>query len=142
MRDHMRLKIAAFIFLIPFISCSFAKNERHFLENQPENPSVSSTKASYADFCEIEIFNHSDEDVRVSGFLDNGVPLEPFTIYSYDQPYYISLYYYGHCHRGMNLMIESYFGYPIYQEYTRRQTTIRIVSSFMKEKARAVVVQH
>ncbi len=82
----------------------------------------------YPGYCEIEIINNSYYDVRVFGTFDDGEELRPFRIYPHEYPHYISLYYYGYCHYGMDLYIETLAGYRIYSGYTRRYDTIYISS--------------
>lgn len=89
--------------------------------------------------CEIEIINDSYEDVRVRGVFDDGTRLYPFYVYSFEEPHYISLFYHGYCHAGMDLYIEKLNGYPIYSGYTQRQQTIRLFS-YASNKIKAAVV--
>jgi hypothetical protein len=128
--------------LIAFFSNAYADNHHVHPEKgdtAPENQ-VPSIKAKYAGFCEIEIINQSYDDVRVNGVFDDGMSLEPFTIYSYESPHYISLYFYGYCHYGMNLYIDSFYGYNLYSGYTTRESTIRIVP-YLKNRAKADIIK-
>lgn len=114
--------------LISFCSSAFAANLHLYPEtanvgnNQPVVNSV-----ERAGNCQIEIINRSYTDVRVYGQFDDGTLLEPFNVYSFEYPHYISLYYYGYCHAGMDLHIETFNGDVVYSAYTRRKTTVRVV---------------
>ncbi len=128
--------------MLALFSSAYADN--HHIHPQQGNTSsenqMPSLQAKYAGFCEIEIINQSYDDIRVNGVFDDGMPIEPFTIYSYESPHYISLYYYGYCHYGMNLYIDSFYGYNLYSGFTTRESTIRIVP-YLKNKAKAVIVK-
>ena len=78
-------------------------------------------------YCEVEIINSSYDNVTVYGRFDDGSSLIPFNIYSFERPYYISLYYYNYCHRDMFLDIVTFSGYHVYSGYTNTESTIRIV---------------
>jgi len=105
-----------------------------------EEKSAPLVQAKYAGFCEIEIVNRSFVDVIVSGVFDDGVPMQPFTHYSYEAPHYISLFYYGYCHYGMDLYIETYSGYPLYSGYTTRESSIRLYP-YLKDQVKAEVIK-
>ena len=125
----MKLKSIAISCLVALCPSVYATNTHVHPEDKTKEAVTSAApavQAKYAGFCEIEIINQSSDDVRVSGTFDDGAPLYPFTIYSYEAPHYISLFYYGYCHYGMDLYIDSYYGYPLYAGYTRRESTIRI----------------
>ena len=115
-------------------------------DKKTENPDKS-VQANYAGYCEIEIVNNSFKDVWVSGVYDDGTYLSPFSIYSFEQPHTISLYYsdygygYPYCHYGMNIYIETFGGYYVYSGYTTRETSIYIYP-FMKDKVKAELVKH
>ncbi len=123
----MKLKSLILAFSLSLCFTVFADNQhRHSEANPPENsPAVKNV--SWLGFCEIEIINRSYEDVRVYGVFDDGVPLEPFMIYSFEYPHYISLNFYGYCHYGMDLYIETWDGYLLYAGYTPRRRSIRIL---------------
>lgn len=79
------------------------------------------------DDCDIKIINQSHYDVIISGGIDN-MTLQPFVIYSYELPHYISLYYYGYCYQGMFIHIDTARGMPVYDRYTPVGTTLYIRS--------------
>lgn len=93
---------------------------------------------TYAGYCDIEIINNSFDDVRVYGVFDDGSSLYPFNVYSWDAPASISLYYYGYCHSGMDLYINTFSGVPIYAGYTPRSSTIYI-TPFLRNQVKAEV---
>lgn len=132
----MKLRSIAMVGLLGLVSSAYADN--HHVH--PQDKSTAETvapllKAKYAGNCEIEIINQSYDDVRVNGTFDDGSPLQPFTIYSYEAPHYISLYYYGYCHYGMDLFIDSYYGYNLYSGFTTGGSTVRIVPYFRQNAA-------
>lgn len=82
---------------------------------------------SYPGYCEIEIINDSYTDVFVSGLFDDDSYLDDFTIYRYERPHYVSLFYYNYCHRGMNLTVRTPYYGVIYSGWTPTSSTVRIV---------------
>ena len=148
----MRLKNLVFICLLGLFSPLFAANKHlHAGTNEASQPSTpnalaaqqspSQTKFGWPGYCEIEIINNSYDDVRVYGVFDDGIALEPFNVYSYESPHYISLYYYGYCHNGMDLYVDTFYGAHIYAGYVSRYSTIRIVPSWFggKQQSKATV---
>lgn len=138
----MKFKTLAFAFLMGLSAPLFAANQ-HFHTSMPA-PVVADgvnaqNKMGWPGYCEIEIINHSYDDVRVYGVYDDGVGLAPFTIYSYESPHYISLYYYGYCHSGMDIYIDTLYGAHVFSGYVPRYTTIRIVPSMFGGKLEAKV---
>ena len=131
--------------LLAAFSSSYANNHHEHPHSkdvpQTDTSTLQKVQADYAGFCEIEIINSSFDDLRVRGVFDDGYPLWPFIIYSYESPHYISLFYDGYCHYGMDLYIETYYeGYPIYSGYTYRKSTV-YVSPYLREKVKAEVVR-
>lgn len=126
----MKIKSAILGLCIGLCSSVFAAN----LPNM-EGPRAPAKNASYPGYCEIEIANNSFDNVRVYGVFDDGTSLSPFNIYTFESPYYISLYYYGYCHAGMYLYIDTFSGYRIYAGYTETGTTLRV--SYLANKLKA-----
>lgn len=120
----MKLKSLIIGLCVGLSSVVFAANQH--MHPQVDN-AATAKKLNYPGYCEIEIINNSYEDVHVYGLFDDGAPLRPFNVYSYEGPHYISLYYYGYCHSGMNLYIDTWSGYRIYAGYTPRNTTLYVV---------------
>lgn len=105
----------------------FASNQhRHVQSSGVANP-------TWPYGCEIEIINRSYDDVTIFGVFDDGSLLEPFNIYSFESPHYISLYYDGYCHAGMEIDIDTFSGVHIYGGYVRVGRTIRIVPYLMNQ---------
>ena len=141
----MYIKKIIILCWLTVISNVYASNH-HSHPNYKDTPpaaGISTTiKAGYAGYCEIEIINSSFDDVRVGGVFYDGSPLWPFVIYGYESPHYVSLYYDGYCHYGMDLFIESYYyGYRLYSGFTYSESTIRIVP-YLKNRVKAEVVSH
>ncbi|MDF1757899.1 MAG: hypothetical protein P1U74_06340 [Legionellaceae bacterium] len=127
----MRFKL--FILLTLLCGLSFADGNKH---TYPEPSTVKTTQNQAADlkypgYCEIEIVNNSFTNVKVSGYFDDGERLSTFRVYAHEYPHYISLYYYGYCHYGMDLRIKTFSGYTIYSGYTERNQTIYITPYLM-----------
>jgi len=83
--------------------------------------------------CEIEIINDSFSNVTVYGRYDDGVPLNPFNVYSYEYSHYIDLFYNGYCHSGMYLSVVTFSGYTIFSGYVFTGSTVHIVPSLNKQ---------
>jgi hypothetical protein len=75
--------------------------------------------------CYIELINDSYEDVNVYGIFDDGISVN-FSMYSFDAPYHIDLFYDSFCHSHMYLNIETYTG-TIYSGWTEVNTSFHIV---------------
>lgn len=88
--------------------------------------------AKAAPSCLIKITNDSHDDILIYGTFDDGTPLQPFIIYAYESSHYISLFYYGFCHAGMDINIETTSGLRLYNQYTWVNTRLRIVSGWFK----------
>lgn len=120
-----------FILLISLVfGNAWAAENIHYYPNT-EAPAINKKEVKdlkYPGYCEIEIVNDSHYTVRVNGVFTDGYELEPFRIYPHEYPHYISLYYYGWCHYGMDIYIETLAGYRVYSGYTRRYDTIHITS--------------
>lgn len=85
-------------------------------------------------YCEIEIINRSYEPVNVTGNFIDGDWLDPFSIYPYEYPHYISLSYFG-CQPGMYLTISNFHGYVLYTGYTPVYQTLVIEPIFGQKHA-------
>ncbi len=140
----MKFKTIVLAFLMGLSAPLFAANKHVHANAQDTAPTVTEqskaqSKMGWPGYCEIEIINHSYDDVRVYGIFDDGVALSPFSVYSYESPHYISLYYYGYCHSGMDLYIDTFYGDHVYSGYVPRYSTIRIVPSMFGGKLEAKV---
>ncbi len=113
--------------LLCLSSAAFSNNRHvHSATGNASDFKAAGVKASWMDGCEIQIINQSYADVRIFGIFDDGSSLEPFNIYSFEAPHYISLYYYGYCHEGMEIDIETFYGYPVFSGFVRRGTPLYI----------------
>lgn len=128
----MKIRSLFLGFCFSLCASAFAANQ-HMHPQSAAEPLNAQTKsalpkdAKWPGYCEIEIINNSFDDVRVYGVFDDGASLEPFNVYSFGAAQYISLYYYGYCHAGMDLYIDTFSGYHVYAGYTTRRSTIRVV---------------
>ena len=96
--------------------------------NAAENTSSLETDKPFAfGTCDIEIINDSFSNVTVYGRYDDGIPLAPFNVYSYEFSHYIDMFYSGYCHSGMYLSIVTFSGYTIFSGYVFTGSTLHIV---------------
>lgn len=130
----MKLKSLVFLCCLGLIGHVFG-DTRHSHPKADLAPSASTAVKNkrYPGYCEIEIINNSFDDVTVYGTFDDGSNLQPFNIYAFESPHYVSLFYYGYCHRDMWLDIVTYNGYQVYSGFTRPDTTVRIVPYLAKQ---------
>lgn len=137
----MKLRSLIIGLCVSLCSSVFAANQHvHPQADQADNKTITAKKASYAGYCEIEVINSSFNNVTVYGVFDDGVALAPFDVYSFESPHYISLYYYGYCHEGMNLYIDTWSGYNIYASYTYAGSTVRVVP-YLTNQLKAEVIK-
>lgn len=88
-------------------------------------------KTAFSSPCLIKISNDSQYDLLISGSFDDESALTPFIIYAYEQPQFISLYYYNLCHGIMGIRIETTSGMKLYQQETYVNSRIRIKSGWL-----------
>lgn len=81
---------------------------------------------NYPGVCDIEIINESSENIKVYGRFDDGSYLTPFIMEYLSEPRYVSLFYYGMCHHGMDFYIETIQGQYKYNGFTPVDKVIRI----------------
>ena len=119
-----------------FLGCMLGFSSVH-AANQHLHPQANPVgpTAQWAGSCEIEIINRSFSDVRVFGIFDDGVPLEPFNVYSFEPPQYIPLFYDGYCHRGMELDIDTLSGRHLFAGYVRAGMTLEVKYELNEAKA-------
>lgn len=116
------------------ISTSLFADNRHVHPHATKKDlTPTEQNADWFRYCDIKIHNKSYEDVHVQGVFDDGSSMEPFNVYSFESPHYISLYYYGYCHSGMDLYIDTWSGYRIYAAYTPSGRTIHIVPRYSNQ---------
>ncbi len=126
----MKLKSIILMCCLSLCTSVFAANlHLHSQENKNENMAPNKG-LMWPGYCEIEIINDSYDDVHVFGVFDDGSSLQPFNVYSYESPHYISLFYYFYCHSGMDIYIDTFRGVRVYAGYTRSNSTIHIVPLF------------
>jgi hypothetical protein len=127
----MKLKSLLFICCFSLLSSAFADNRHiHPRANDKVDAKSAAKGARWPGYCEIEVVNRSNDDVNVFGTFDDGSTMDPFTIhrFGYDAPQFISLYYYGYCHSGMNLYVETVRGgYRLYTGYTPVGSIVEVV---------------
>jgi hypothetical protein len=117
------LSFTAFILMNSSIA---ANTNAHFYPQVANNE-----KLELSSPCLIKITNDSQYDILITGVFDDGSPLSPFIIYAYEQPQFISLFYYNICHGIMNIGIETTSGLKLYQQETYVNSRIRIKSGWL-----------
>lgn len=131
----MKIKILFLVGCLSFCTSLQALDNHHVYPNPDGTNSLPKENGSkWPGYCEIEIINDSFTNIRVYGVFDDDVILRPFNIYRYEYPHYISLYYYGYCHYGMDIHIDTLSGYNIYDGYTRVNTSLHIIPYMMASK--------
>lgn len=126
------------VFLSLFSSTGFTTNLHVYPQTENNTAVEKNNKLGLPGYCEIEIINNSYSDLRINGIFDDGTSLQPFNVYSFESPHYISLYYYGYCHAGMDLDIDTLNGYHVFGGYVRTHSTIRIMP-YLSNKAKAEI---
>lgn len=123
-----RILLGIFFGCIIHVS-SYAASNVHFY---PKDLSIdhNSAKLTGTAACLIKISNDSEQNIIVSGRFDDGNYLNPFIIYAYEEPQYISLFYYGICHGIMDLRIDTTSGLKLYEQETYVNSKIRIKSGW------------
>ena len=129
----MKLKSLLFALCFSLVGHAFAANI-HLNEkaNAADKKSIAK-ETMYPGYCQIELINDSLTDVYVNGTFDDGSALG-FSIYRFEAPHYISLFYYGYCHSGMDITVQSPYGI-VYSGWTYVNSTIRIVPYLKGAKA-------
>lgn len=134
----LKMKVLVLVGCLGLFTGAFAAGNQHEHPQAHSEASQAGVKAIWPGSCEIEIINQSYDDVRVYGVFDDLTTLSPFYIYSREAPHYVSLYYYGYCHAGMNVYIDTLSGYRVYAGYTLVDSTVRIVP-FLTNQVKAQV---
>jgi len=134
--ENMKLKSLMFVVCVGLFSNLFAANV-HLNPKTDVADKKSLAKAMYPGYCQIEIINDSFTDVYVIGTFDDGSTID-FSIYRYEAPHYISLFYYFYCHPGMYLTIQSPYGVA-YSGWTNIDSTVRVVP-FLRNGIKAEVL--
>lgn len=129
----MKLKSLLFVICLSLFGTVFAANV-HLNPNVDAADKKSIAKEMmYPGYCQIELINESFTDVYVTGTFDDGAMID-FSIYRYEAPHYINLFYYFYCHSGMYLTVQSPYG-VVYSGWTSVDSTVRIVPYLKGVKA-------
>lgn len=129
----MKLKSLIIGLCISLCTSVFAANQHIHPKATDNNTKQAADKLTYPAYCEIEVINNSYDNVRVTGVFDDGTILPPFNVYSFESPHYISLFYYGYCHAGMNIYVDTWSGYRIYAAYTPVHTSVKVYPYLAKQ---------
>ncbi|MGC1183065.1 hypothetical protein [Legionella sp.] len=132
----MKLKSLVFVIFIGLFSNLFAANVHLNSKADTADKKSIAKEVMYPGYCQIEIINDSFTDVYVYGNFDDGSSID-FSIYRYEAPHYISLFYYFYCHSGMYLTIQSPYG-VVYSGWTNVDSTVHIVP-FLKKGVKAQI---
>lgn len=122
----MLLKTVLFIYAICSLSVGFAQN--HDVHQNAKELNSSNANVTSPGICDIEIINDSFDDIRVYGRFDDFTYLNTFTMPHWGTPQYVSLFYSGFCHPGMDFYIETIEGKHKYNGFTPVGKTIKISS--------------
>ncbi len=132
----MRILGYAVVLVFALFNPAFAEALNHHgysqIPTQSSNlaPNATDVKPKIFGNCFIEIVNDSFSNVTIYGrFPDEGVPLIPFDVYSYEYSHWIDMFYNGYCHSGMYLSIVTFTGYNIFSGYIFTGSTIHIIPS-------------
>ncbi|HHF7377507.1 hypothetical protein Lfee_0070 [Legionella feeleii] len=117
----MKLKSLLFVSCLGLLTSVYADNNRHVHPQANADAAEAKSvmkRAMMPGYCEIEVVNDGYDDIRVYGVFDDGTLLEPFNIYRYERPHYISLLYRDgdgvmRCHAGMRLDINTSSGWRL-----------------------------
>lgn len=126
----MKLKSLLFVVCLGLFSNLFAANEHVHPKADAADRKTISKSTMYPGYCQIELINDSFTDVYVYGTFDDGTTVN-FSIYRYEAPHYINLFYYFYCHTGMYLTVQSPYG-VVYSGWTNVDSTVHIVPFFAK----------
>ena len=129
----MKFKIGILGLCLSLSASLFASAPHLHPKANQQDQQLKEKNLSQPGYCQIEIINNSFDDVRVYGVFDDGSSLYPFNVYSWGAPATIGLIYYGYCHSGMDLYINTFSGMLVYAGYTPVNMTIRLIPSFGKQ---------
>lgn len=133
----MKFKSLLFVCCLSLFSSAFADTQHAHPQANGAHAKRSTTSSS----CEIEIINRSYDDVHVFGVFDDGTNMAPFDVYSDEGPHHVDLFYYGYCHAGMHLYIDTFSGYRIYAGYTPVHSVVDVLPFFDKKRNVQVKVE-
>jgi hypothetical protein len=125
--------LCSFIFLVsqPILADNPSSHHRYpgtKESTQSLSPSVKEGKPGFYS-CDVEVVNDSFSNITVYGRYDDGVPLIPFNVYSYEYSHYVDLFYNGYCHSGVYLSVVTFSGYAIFSGYVFAGSTLHVVPS-------------
>ena len=124
----MKLKCIVFACFFSMLSISFAENRHYYPQVKTSEITSANQNLNYPGVCDIEIINDSFDDINVHGRFEDGTYLIPFVIKHWGEPQYVSLFYYGSCHQGMDFYIETVAGKYKYNGFTPVGKTIKITN--------------
>ena len=127
----MNIRSLLFVASLGLLSTGFAENtNNHHFHAKAKTSAVApaNQNAMAPGACEIEIINDSFDNINVYGRFDDGSTMPPFSMEYWGKPHYVSLFYYGTCHTGMDFYIETVNGKHKYNGYTPVGKTIRITT--------------
>ncbi len=79
--------------------------------------------------CEIRIENLGHDDLKVSGFFEDGSMFTPIKIFKNDAPHTISLIYSGQCSKHMMLYIDIFHGQRVFAGFVPKDHLIQVFAS-------------
>lgn len=124
----MKKYLKGFVILALFFSqITFALQASYHQRDNSRPPTAAHDKVSIFGGCYIEVINDSFSNVTVYGRYDDGIPLIPFDVYSYEYSHLIDMFYDGYCHSGMYLSIVTFSGYAIFSGYVFTGSSLHVV---------------
>lgn len=76
--------------------------------------------------CEIRIENLGHDELKVSGFFEDGSLFTTIKIFRNDAPHTISLIYAGQCSRHMMLYVDTWVGNRVFAGFVQRDSVIQV----------------
>lgn len=129
----MKLKSLLLVICLCFFNVVFASNVSLHPKVSTADKKAIASNLMYPGYCQIEIINESYTDVDVFGTFDDGSTVN-FSVYRFEAPHYIDLFYYFYCHSGMYLTIQSLHG-VFYSGWINVDSTVHIVPYLKNAKA-------
>lgn len=137
----MKLNAVILTLAVGFCSSVMAGNI-HFHPKAKADIAKTPSNLTYPGPCDIEIINDSSDTVYVSGTFDDNTALDGFYMSPYQVAQYISLDYYGYCHAGMYIRIQTLNGYTPYAAYTPVRTIVHLQSYLQEQEIKATLSKH
>jgi len=121
----MKLKALLTVACLGLVSAGYAA-DFHVHAGAEKAAKSNQQGATSPGYCQIEIINDTFDDLNVYGRFDDNSALIPFVMKYRSAAQYVSLYYAGYCHQGMDFYIETTSGKFKYNGFTPVGKTIKV----------------